>query len=233
MNAIIQPMLSGTSLGYGAVYHHGKPMAEIFQQRGREHEPASQLACYSKTLLPHQSMQNIARRLLGELEWHGPVKLEFIETIDGQLLLACMLGRLWGSLQLAIHAGVDVPVVWHGLYREINQTSFKVAQPDVRMRWVMGELSHLLDTVTFQWVRQRGTRGWKKSLENISKFLSPEELRTFGTDVLRMGDPLPFAYELQKTVRKTIKQKADRLIDETSFVRPLSLPTNLKTQSEK
>ena len=152
---------------------------------------------------------------------------------QGHLLLACMLGRLWGSLQLAIHAGVDVPVMWHGLYREKQRHSLLVAQPDMRMRWVMGELSHLVDTFTFQWVRQRGTRGWKKSLENLSKFLHPKDLGSFGTDVLRMGDPLPFAYEVQKTVRKVIKQKADRLIDETSFVRPLSLPTNLKVQSEK
>ena len=85
----------------------------------------------------------------------APLSLNLSKRSTANLLLACMLGRLWGSLQLAIHAGVDVPVVWHGLYREINQTSFKVAQPDVRMRWVMGELSHLLDTFTFQWVRQR------------------------------------------------------------------------------
>ncbi len=233
IDAILQPMLSGSSLGYGAVYKRGEPIAEVFQRRGREHEPASQLACYSQTTTPHLQMRDKARRLLKELDWHGPVKLEFVETYEGHLLLACMLGRLWGSLQLAIHAGVDVPVMWHGLYREKQRHSLLIAQPDMRMRWVMGELSHLVDTFTFQWVRQRGTRGWKKSLENLSKFLHPKDLGSFGTDVLRMGDPLPFAYEVQKTVRKVIKQKADRLIDETSFVRPLSLPTSLKVQSEK
>ena len=82
LNAIIQPMLSGTSLGYGAVYHHGKPMAEIFQQRGREHEPASQLACYSKTLCFISQCRISPDACSGSWSGMAPLSLRFIETID-------------------------------------------------------------------------------------------------------------------------------------------------------
>ena len=72
--AVLQPMLSGHSIGYGALYWHGKPLAEVFQKRLREHEPASQFGSSSETIAPHEEIQREARRLLKHLKWHGPVR---------------------------------------------------------------------------------------------------------------------------------------------------------------
>ena len=51
--SVLQPMISGLSLGYGALYQKGEPVAEVFQKRIREHEPASQFASSSETIEPH------------------------------------------------------------------------------------------------------------------------------------------------------------------------------------
>ena len=115
---------------------------------------------------------------------------------------------------------------------QLNQQVLQ-AKPGVRMRWLMGEVSHLLDTFTLKWVQQRGAAGFGKSVENLWRFWHPKHLRPFDTDVLRIQDPLPFVYEVQKTVRKAIKQKASRVIDESSFARPLILPTGSKEPPTK
>ena len=52
------------------------------------------------------------RALLEDLEWCGLVELEFIRGADGVARLIDFNGRHYGSMELAVAAGVDLPTLW-------------------------------------------------------------------------------------------------------------------------
>jgi hypothetical protein len=50
--------------------------------------------------------------ILERLGWHGPAQVEFkVDARDGTPTFIEVNGRLWGTLALAIHAGIDIPTM--------------------------------------------------------------------------------------------------------------------------
>ncbi|MCK7577967.1 MAG: ATP-grasp domain-containing protein [Chromatiales bacterium] len=54
-------------------------------------------------------MLAMAKKLLDAVSWHGVAMVEFRVTLEGKPYLMEINTRFWGSLQLAIDAGVDFP----------------------------------------------------------------------------------------------------------------------------
>lgn len=80
-------------------------------------------------------MQERADRIVSELEWTGPVMVEFMMTPDGEFHLIEVNGRYWGSLALTINSGVDVP--WMHYLQLLGETPPKridTYRTDVRQR---------------------------------------------------------------------------------------------------
>jgi predicted ATP-grasp superfamily ATP-dependent carboligase len=86
-----------------------------------------------------------AEALLGDVGWQGVAMVEFKRSARaGRGYLMEVNGRLWGSLQLAIDAGVDFPVllVRTALHQPVaSVTSYRVG---VRTRWFWGDVDHLI-----------------------------------------------------------------------------------------
>jgi len=104
-------------------------------------------------------------------------------------------GRFWGSLQLAIDAGVDFPRLLLEAAAGRCPPDPIEGRPGVRLRWLLGDLDHLL-------IRLRGS-GRDLSLPPDA----PGRLVTLGRflvpwrpgdrwEVLRPGDPRPFLREV-------------------------------------
>ena len=103
-------------------------------------------------------------------------------------------GRFWGSLQLAIDAGVDFPELLVRLASGESvepPTGFRLG---VRSRWLWGELDHLL------WIL-RAPRGYRREnpdlptrVAALARFLVPWRPGD-RLEVLRFSDPKPFLRE--------------------------------------
>jgi predicted ATP-grasp superfamily ATP-dependent carboligase len=58
----------------------------------------------------NRTVEELARRVLEELEWHGPANVEFkYDLRDGRYKLLELNPRVWGTLDLAIRVGMDFP----------------------------------------------------------------------------------------------------------------------------
>jgi predicted ATP-grasp superfamily ATP-dependent carboligase len=58
----------------------------------------------------NRTVQELARRLLEELEWHGAANVEFkYDARDGRYKILEVNPRFWGTLDLAIRVGMDFP----------------------------------------------------------------------------------------------------------------------------
>jgi predicted ATP-grasp superfamily ATP-dependent carboligase len=134
-------------------------------------------------------------RLLEVLNWNGVAMIECRrDAVTGRHVVMEINGRLWGSLQLAIDAGVDFPalLVRCALGQPVQPpTDYRVG---VRTRWFWGDVDHL-------YLRLR-----RSAAELQLEPLAPsrrEAVRQFfrfrpGQDrceVWRWRDPLPFLVE--------------------------------------
>src|SRR2546430_8599658 len=90
--------------------------------------------------------------ILDHVGWHGAAMVEFKVRADGRPYLMEINPRFWGSLQLAIDAGVDFPWLAYQLAAGLTPDSVEGYRIGVRNRWLLGDLDH----VYLSWKESRG-----------------------------------------------------------------------------
>jgi len=92
-------------------------------------------------------------------------------------------GRFWGSLQLAIDAGVDFPELLVRCAAGERVPEYRDYRIGVRSRWFWGDMDHF-------YLRFRDEPKWRAARDLLGSFL-----RRHRNEVWRWSDPLPFAVE--------------------------------------
>jgi predicted ATP-grasp superfamily ATP-dependent carboligase len=108
--------------------------------------------------------------------------------------------RLWGSLQLAIDAGLDFPRLLLALHADapLPELDFR---PGVRSRWLLGDVDHLLIQLRARSGASTGSHARRTSFAAfLTEFFSGARL-----DVLRWDDPGPFWRELRDWLRGGVR----------------------------
>jgi predicted ATP-grasp superfamily ATP-dependent carboligase len=89
--------------------------------------------------------QLYAQALLDELRWQGVAMVEFkMDQASQTLKLMEINGRFWGSLQLAIDAGVDFPFLLLRTMADEPVEPIGTYRIGVKSRWFLGDLDALL-----------------------------------------------------------------------------------------
>lgn len=211
---LIESRPDGLAVGYAAVVDSGVPVAEICQERMHEESPFSQQASWSRTIVMDPAIRDQSQRLLAALSWQGPVKIEWLRGKDGVPRLVSVIGRLWGSLQLSIAAGVNVPRLCEKLAAgELSKDEPALqAEPGHRLRWIMGDLRQSVGAAGRGLARFHKRDGrkalWRAGLE----LMQPLELWRHETDVWAADDPMPFIQEVQARARSTVLGAPIRVI---------------------
>src|SRR5258706_1641817 len=140
---LIQEYIPGQAEGVFALCDHGKPIVFFAHRRLRERPPSGGVSVLSESVEPHPEAQRIARAILETVGWHGIAMVEFKVSAEGTPYPMEVNGRFWGSLQLAIDAGVDFPWLLYQLTtgRGVDRADGYTA--GVRCRWLLGDLASL------------------------------------------------------------------------------------------
>ena len=139
--------------------------------------------------------------MLGPIGWHGVAMMEYKQDRrSGELVLMEVNGRFWGSLELAVDAGVDFPFLAFQLARGIRPVAPPEYQPGVRNRWILGDLDHMLlrlfrsaDALDLP----DGADSTTRTLLDFLKVVQPK----LHYEVISATDWRPFACELRHYVR--------------------------------
>jgi hypothetical protein len=103
-------------------------------------------------------------------------------------------GRFWGSLQLAIDAGVDFPALLLGAaFGELRQGSTQY-HVGTRCRWWWGDVDHFLAVLKSAVTRTPIPGGRPSVLRALARLLRPPGPHD-RLEVLRLRDPMPFLRE--------------------------------------
>ena len=191
---LLQECVSGTGQGVFALYDQGKPLAFFAHRRLREKPPRGGVSVLSESIPVDPALLGHARALLDKVGWHGIAMVEFKVADDGTPYLMEINTRFWGSLQLAIDAGIDFPYMLYQLACGMRPGPVAGYQNGRRLRWLLGDLDSLYLTVRDRKVVTRD------KLMAILRFLRPAPFTT-RHEVNRWGDLGPFWYELKQYVR--------------------------------
>jgi len=206
---LLQEQVRGPGLGVFALFWEGEPVAWFAHRRLREKPPTGGVSVYRESVALRDDLREHATRLLAHHRWSGVAMVEFKEDRDtGTPYLMEINGRFWGSLQLAIDAGVDFPRLLVAL--ALGEDPAPVAstpRTGIRSRWLLGDLDHLLALVRHGAELRRTHPGLPGPVGALGRFLVPWRPGD-RFEVLRVGDPGPFFREVSSWFRE-VRGRAD------------------------
>lgn len=123
----------------------GRLAARVHQTVQRVSAPGAGVAVRATTRAPDEGLMDRIRALIAELGWWGLAELQFIVGPEGEHRLIDFNGRFYGSLALAIGAGVNLPAIWASV--ALGETADAVtARPGVRYQWLTGDIRSCLNS---------------------------------------------------------------------------------------
>lgn len=196
---LIQDYIVGDAQGVFALYDHGTPIAFFSHRRLRERPPSGGVSVLSESIAPNPVALRTARTLLDYAGWHGVAMVEFKVAFDGTPYLMEVNGRFWGSLQLAIDAGVDFPWLLYQLAtgREVDKVDGYAT--GVKCRWLVGDLVSLCKVLFAS--RSSFCQHSYGKLRSVFQFFKLFEKNT-RYEVNRWRDVRPFLCELYQLLRR-------------------------------
>lgn len=136
---LVQERIDGHGCGFFALYQHGR-LKRCFMHRRIRMVPATGGASCCAESVYEEDMFQAGRQLLDALRWHGVAMVEFIrEAETGHLYLMEVNPKFWGSLDLAIAAGVNFPSL---LVKVALGTTIETSldyRVGLRFHWPLGE----------------------------------------------------------------------------------------------
>jgi len=192
---LIQQRIVGPGIGIFLLLWNGRVLASFAHRRLREKPPSGGVSVYSESVITDPQLLERSRDLLQQFEWNGVAMVEYKrDASTGIPYLMEVNGRFWGSLQLAIDAGVDFPALLVAAASGEAPEPVTAYRAGTRSRWWWGDFDHLLA----RW------RGNASSLAlppgSPSRLRATLDFLTFWhphdrSDVFRINDPRPFFRE--------------------------------------
>lgn len=149
--AIEQEYFRGRGIGIEVLFERGELRWWFAHERIHVLPITGGASTYRRSIEPPAALLQAARDLLSDLRWHGVAMVEFKVAPDGDFRLMEINPRLWGSLPLAVAAGVDFP---SGLLR-VAQGEAPGSQPRYRRGLYMRHVARDLVWYAQSWKERR------------------------------------------------------------------------------
>ena len=164
----------------------GALLAEVHQLAERISPAAAGVAVRARTVEPDAVLSERITALVRELGWWGLAEAQFVVPADGEPRLIDFNGRFYGSMALAVGAGVNMPAMWAALATGRTVEPCAPARLGVRYQWFLGD------------VRRSLSGGPLRSASGAID--SVRYARGAVQSVTRLNDPLPGVRQLWEAV---------------------------------
>jgi predicted ATP-grasp superfamily ATP-dependent carboligase len=142
---LAQRRIVGPGVGIFLLRWNGRTVARFAHRRIREKPPSGGVSVYRESVDVPDAWFTQAERLLESVDWSGVAMVEFkLDEATGRPYLMEINGRFWGSLQLAVDAGVDFPRLLLEAATGAPAGEVPAYRPGIRLRWEWGDLDHLI-----------------------------------------------------------------------------------------
>lgn len=198
---LVQRRIVGPGVGIFLLIWRGETLAVFSHRRIREKPPSGGVSVYRESIPADPELVQRSRALLDSFGWDGVAMIEYkVDAHTGTPYLMEVNGRFWGSLQLAIDAGVDFPALL--LAAATGEPVPPVSQyaVGVRSRWWWGDVDHLVARL------RRSREALSLPADAPGRWSAIRDFLTIhaGSDreeILRRDDPRPFWRETRQWFR--------------------------------
>jgi predicted ATP-grasp superfamily ATP-dependent carboligase len=195
--SLIQERIVGEGTGLFTLFDGDRHQVLFAHRRLLEKPPSGGVSVVCESVALDPDMVESAKKLLAAVGWRGVAMVEFKRDIrDRRAKLMEINGRFWGSLQLAISAGVDFPALcldyWFDRKPAAPLVDYRIGH---RLKWFFGILDHLIIRL-----KDRSRLGKEcfgiPSLWRVARELFAVGDGTTSFDVLDPSDLRPFLAEV-------------------------------------
>jgi len=187
---LVQERIEGDGVGVFVLIHQGELIAAFSHRRLREKPPSGGVSVLRESIPLDAGLLDLSLALLRSLGWNGPAMVEYKVDASGTPHIMEINGRFWGSLQLAIDAGVDFPRLFVDAVLGKKPRPVTTYRIGVRSRWFLGDVDHLLTRLRRRPEELALPRSAPSRFRTAVDFLTAFGARN-RSEVLRLRDPLP------------------------------------------
>ena len=172
-NIIAQEYIHGFGSGFYGVYKKGKMLSYFIHKRVKEFPITGGPSVVARSYFDARVLK-YGKKIADALEWNGPIMVEFkYDLQNDEFKIMEINPKLWGSLDLTIESGVDIPylLVKLALGEKIYYNGYK----NIKYRWMFPDeflailsdfsIKNLRDFLTFE--------------ENTKTNFYPDDLKPF------------------------------------------------------
>jgi len=203
---IVQERIEGPGIGIFLLMKEGRALAQFAHKRIREKPPSGGVSVLCESIEPPSAALDAARRLLHQVNWYGVAMVEFkLDKRDNIPKLMEVNARFWGSLQLAVSAGVDFPYLLYRLAKGENIEGPDSYKTGILSRWELGDLDHLLICIKNRYSKLSLTSDAPPKLKVFKDFCLDFARTSVRNEILRSCDASPFLLELKEYMKSGLK----------------------------
>ncbi len=192
---LLQRRIVGPGVGVFLLLWNGQVVARFAHRRIREKPPSGGVSVYAESIATVPDLAERSEALLAGIGWRGVAMVEDkVDAASGTPYLMEINGRFWGSVQLAIDAGVDFPRLLAECALAGQPASIPPYRTGVHVRWWWGEVDHLLARLRHSDAALSLPPGAPTRIAALRAFLGAC-LGGDGDAVWRRDDPRPFLSE--------------------------------------
>jgi predicted ATP-grasp superfamily ATP-dependent carboligase len=198
---MLQERIEGPGVGIFLLRWGGVTRAAFAHRRLREKPPSGGVSVYRESIPLPADLLARSEALLSCFDWEGVAMVEYkVDARTGAPYLMEVNGRFWGSLQLAIDAGVDFPRLLLACALGRCEPQVREYRSGIRSRWWWGDIDHLLARM------RRSRQALALPPSAPSRLRAAVEFLTLWrpgdrSEILRLNDPVPFLRETLEWVR--------------------------------
>lgn len=142
---LVQQRVVGPGIGIFTLVWNGTLRAAFAHRRLTEKPPWGGVSVYRESVAMDAPLLDRSLALLERFGWYGVAMVEYKRDAQtGRPYLMEINGRFWGSLQLAIDAGVDFPRLLAECALTGTADTAPAYREGVRSRWTWGQIDHVL-----------------------------------------------------------------------------------------
>ena len=195
----VEEYVQGEGYGNSVLYWHGLHIANFTHRRLRDKISTGGTSVYREASC-HKGIEAAAQKLFHSIGWHGLAMCEFkVCPVTEKFWFIEVNPRMWGSIPLAIAAGVDFPYLTYLCASRdtgaanIHNDSCDVAR-NWKGRWLLGDLFICLGNIM------------KGDFKTASDILFKEKADSH--DDFFLDDPFVFFGELFAYIKNTISKRS-------------------------
>lgn len=206
---LVQEYCPGQGIGQMFLMHKGEIVLEFQHQRIHEWPPEGGVStlCKSIPLKHHQSCRQRSVELLRAMQWEGVAMVEYrYDSASNEYFFMEVNGRFWGSLPLAIAAGVPFATA---LVQTAGGSALNIEQPEypsIQCRFMIPEVRRLVRLLFQSKSIQDPSYRYSKIKEFFDFFLYFFHPK-MSYYLFTLSDPGPFFADIKNMTSKAILKR--------------------------